>query len=403
MEQKLVVAVIGCGDFARNFVPLFKAHPLVKRVYVCDILPERAQEYHERFDVDIVDSFESALARPDINTVAIFTQRHLHGSLVTAALRAGKHVYSAVPMGISVEECKAIIDAVRETGKTYMMGETCIYYPSSMFCKKHYEQGDFGRFVYAESQYYHDIRHFPKNFREDLSSAGVPPFFYPTHSTAMVLNATNSHVTRVVAFGYEDREENDPTYRAGVNQWNNVFSDEYALMKLANGGTARVNECRRIGFKAPSSSLCSFYGTEGSYQFNNAQHIYARLTEKGVEATVVSDQVNPREMEAHRNEPDFVNRVANHEWQWDMYSPQHDERRKTLPASYEGQPNGHMASHQLLIDDFVTAAYYGRMPTVNAWKAARYTIPGLLAHESALRGGEPIDVPDFGDAPETLD
>ena len=92
MEQKLVVAVIGCGDFARNFVPLFKAHPLVERVYVCDILPERAQEYHERFDVDIIESFESALARADINTVAIFTQRHLHGSLVTAALRAGKHV-----------------------------------------------------------------------------------------------------------------------------------------------------------------------------------------------------------------------------------------------------------------------------------------------------------------------
>ena len=86
-----------------------------------------------------------------------------------------------------------------------------------------------------------------------------------------------------------------------------------------------------------------------------------------------------------------------------MYSPQHDERRRTLPASYENQPNGHMASHQLLIDDFVTAAYYGRMPTVNAWKAARYTIPGLLAHESALRGGEPIDVPDFGEAPEALE
>ena len=32
MEQKLVVAVIGCGDFARKFVPLFKAHPLVERV-----------------------------------------------------------------------------------------------------------------------------------------------------------------------------------------------------------------------------------------------------------------------------------------------------------------------------------------------------------------------------------
>ena len=38
-----------------------------------------------------------------------------------------------------------------------------------------------------------------------------------------------------------------------------------------------------------------------------------------------------------------------------------------------------MGSHQLLIDDFCTAAYFGKLPTVHAWAAARYTIPGLLA------------------------
>ena len=76
MEKKLTVAVIGCGEFARNFVPLFKAHPLVEKVYVCDVIPARAQEYSEKFDVEIVDSFESALKNPAINAVAIFTQRH---------------------------------------------------------------------------------------------------------------------------------------------------------------------------------------------------------------------------------------------------------------------------------------------------------------------------------------
>ena len=38
------------------------------------------------------------------------------------------------------------------------------------------------------------------------------------------------------------------------------------------------------------------------------------------------------------------------------------------------------------------------MPVVNAWQAARFTIPGLLAHESMIRNGEAIDVPDCGDA-----
>ena len=136
MAQKLTIAVIGCGGFAKGFVPLYQNHPYVEKVYVCDIIPERAQDYSQKFNVEIIASFEEAIARKDINTVAIFTQRHLHGPLVIAALKAGKHVYSAVPMGVSVEECQEIVALVKETGLTYMMGETCIYYPCSMFCKQ---------------------------------------------------------------------------------------------------------------------------------------------------------------------------------------------------------------------------------------------------------------------------
>lgn len=398
MSQKLNIAIIGCGDFAKNFVSLFKFHPLVEKVWVCDLIRSRAESYSQKHGVEIIESFETALQSKEINAVAIFAQRHLHGPLVKQALRAGKHVYSAVPMASRVEECQEIVEIVKETGLTYMMGETCIYYPCSMFCKSRYEDGSFGRFVYGEAQYYHDISHFPADFQKDRRSAGVPPFFYPTHSTAMILNAVSSHVTKVVAMGYED-QEHDGIYEKGVNQWNNVISNGYSLMKLANGGTARINECRRIGYKAPSSSISAFYGTKGSYQFSNAQHLVTRLTPEGVDLMEVSHLINPREMEENRSLADFKKKVANHEWQWNLFSPQHDERRKTLPASYLNMENGHMGSHQLLVDDFCTAVYYGNLPTVHAWAAARYTIPGLLAHESILRDSLPIDVPDCGDPP----
>lgn len=77
MAKKITVAVIGCGDFACNFVPLFQAHPYVEKVYVCDIIPERAREYSQRFGVEIIDTFENAIADSKITAVAIFTQRHL--------------------------------------------------------------------------------------------------------------------------------------------------------------------------------------------------------------------------------------------------------------------------------------------------------------------------------------
>ena len=401
MSGKLNIAFIGCGEFAKNFVPLFKLHPLVEKVYVCDLIAERAEEYSKKFSVEIVASFEEVLKRRDIDAVAIFAQRHLHGPLVLQALSAGKHVYSAVPMASEVEQCQQIVAKVAETGLTYMMGETCYYYPSSMLCRYKFQEGFFGKFVYGEAQYHHDISHFPANFRADKRSAGVPPFFYPTHSTAMLLAAADSYCTRVVAFGYEDTE-GDGIFEKGVNQWDNVFSNSYSLMKLANGGTARINECRRIGYKAPSSYVSSFYGTKGAYQFSNAQHILTKLTEKGVDLQDISDDVNPIEMTRHKDEVDFKQKVANHTWQWNMFSPVQKTEYDRLPESFKknGSVNGHMASHQLLVDDFCTAVFFGSMPPVNAWRAARWTIPGLLAHQSALKNGEAMDVPDCGEAPK---
>lgn len=400
MDTCLTVAVIGCGEFSPNFVPLFKAHPLVNKVYVCDLFRERADAVAQRFGVEVIGSFTDVLKRRDINAVAIFTQRHLHGPQVLAALAAGKHVYSAVPMASEVEQCQQIVELVKKSGQTYMMGETCYYYPSAMFCRETYRSGIFGKFVYGEAQYHHDISHFSQRFRDDLSSAGIPPFFYPTHSTAMLLSAVDSYALKVVAFGYEDQED-DPIFKKGVNQWDNVFSNSYSMMKLANGGTARINECRRIGYKAPSSYVSSCYGTEGGYQFNNAQHLLTVKTPKGVTLTDVSARVNPAAMTENGHDPDFKQKVANHQWQWNNYAPIQQADVDRLPDSFKvpGMPNGHMASHQLLIDDFCKAAAYGALPPVNAWQAARWTIPGLVAHESVLRDGEALAIPDCGDAP----
>lgn len=64
--------------------------------------------------------------------------------------------------------------------------------------------------------------------------------------------------------------------------------------------------------------------------------------------------------------------------------------------------SGHMNSHRFLVDDFCTAVHSGKLPPVNAWVATRFTIPGLVAHQSALKDGEWLDVPDFGDAPENI-
>ena len=396
MKEKLRVGILGCGEFSINFTELFKSHPFVEKVICADTEIEKAKEFGDKFGIAYYNSLDELL-ETDINAVAIFTPRHTHGPLVIQALKAGRHVYSAVPMASEITHCQEIVKLVEETHLTYMMGETCVYYPCSMFCKEKNDANEFGKFVYGEAQYHHDIAHFSDHHQSDIKALGVPPFYYPTHSLGMILNATNSYVTKVTAMGYEDTED-DPYFKKGINLWDNVYSNAFSLMRLANGGVVRINECRRIGWKAPSSFISSFYGTLGGYQFSNAQHVFAKHTQDGVELTDVSDYLNPEEMTKNKDDKDFKNKVANHEWQWDSYSPvQHKER---LPEEYDGLENGHMASHKFLIDDFCTAAYNGTLPTVNAWQAARYTIPGIVAYESLKQDGIPMEVPDCGNPPK---
>ena len=77
-----------------------------------------------------------------------------------------------------------------------------------------------------------------------------------------------------------------------------------------------------------------------------------------------------------------------------------------LPESYSDQPNGHNGTHQFLIDDFCRAYSTGKLSPTNIWEVARWNIPGLVAHQSALAGGVLMPVPDLGDPPsdwEVLD
>jgi hypothetical protein len=51
------------------------------------------------------------------------------------------------------------------------------------------------------------------------------------------------------------------------------------------------------------------------------------------------------------------------------------------------------------VHEFVEAAAENRQPAINAWEAARYMAMGVMAHKSALKDGETLSVPDWGDAP----
>ena len=404
--EKIRIGFVGCGQFCQHFVPLFKAHPTVSYIALCDTFRERAEDFMERFGADkIFDTFDEMIASDEINAVAIFAQRHIHGEMAIKALKAGKHVYSAVPMAIDVEEIREIVRLVAETGLTYSMGETGIYRPAAVFCRKGYREGKFGDVVYAEAQYHHDMSRLYDVFKYTEGDAwrkmaGFPPFFYPTHSTSMVLSATKAHAVKVAAFGYEEKQDTD-IFGEGQNYWDNPFSNTSMLMTMSDGAIVRISENRRVAWMIPETYISAFNGTRASYECSLLQHsLVTQKEEGGVLYEDVSDLLNPTELTAHKNEEDFMQRAVSGEWSGGEAPIQITSR---LPREFEGIGTGHAGTHKFMVDDFCQAVATGKLSPTNAWQAARYNIPGLVAHQSALQGGVMLDVPDLGDPPAGLE
>lgn len=397
------LGVVGAGQFSREFLPLWTAHPLISSVVVADRHPERRAEFAERFDVETVADAD-ALFDSTVDAVAIFAQRHLHGPLAIAALEAGKHVYSAVPMAIDLPDIEAIVRLVEERQLVYMMGETCIYYPGAMFCREEQARETFGNFVYAESQYIHDMRHgFIDAFRFSGGSdwkrvAGFPPMLYSTHTVGPLLAATGAHVTRVSAFGVRDSGA-DEIFGEGKNLWDNPFSNQVALHQLSNGGLHRVLEFRRAGYRPPGTHIGRFVGTEGAYESDGLRHSLHRSDPDGViQVTDVSELLTNPAVFARRNDAGFAEELAN--GRIEDVAPAPILGARMLPAEFAAMGSAHRGTHPYLVDDFARAVAAGALPPMDAWAAARATVPGILSHRSALDGGVPIDVPDLGDPPE---
>lgn len=384
------IGLVGLGSFGSAFADLFRRHPGVRRVALCDREPERVARFAEdpafRGKFSPKDAYESLddICKSDLDALVIITQPWLHAPQCLQAMESGKHVYSAVPI-LSVpdgdeilEWCDRLVEASRRTGRFYMLGETTYFRPEAMFCRRRAAEGAFGSFVYCEGEYFHDVdsacnlrevqRHrltskagqeWTARLKEyDARGVKTGPMHYPTHSTSGPVCVMNAHAVRVTCYGYRNQTE-DPYFQGAA------FSNETALFKMSNGAVVRICEYREIGL--PGSESFRVFGTKGSYTGHTWQtnRGVTPLTEDGMR-----DPLPPDVEEAFRE-------------------------GQTESAAY----GGHGGSHAYLVHEFVDAVMHNRQPATNIWEAARYMAMGVMAHKSAVHDGETLTVPDWGDAP----
>ncbi len=383
------IGLVGLGQFGREFADLFYSHPLVSRVALCDRESERIAAFAKKpswgakFNArDVYDSLD-AILKSDIDALVVITQPWLHAPQCVAAMEAGKHVYSAVPI-ITLPDsdeilswCDRLVKTASRTGMRYMLGETTFFRPEAMYCRRKGKEGAFGDFVYCEGEYFHDVDEPGCNLRDVYrsrmaSKAGQEglaiqksyrdrgirggPMHYPTHSVSGPMCVMKAHAVKVCCWGRPN--EKDPFFA------DSAFSDETALFQMSNGSTMRICEHREIG--VPGRETFRVYGTKASFEDGN-------WTDKHCPTPVTVQQ---------------------------MRDPLPQDVADAFASAYEGRDfyGGHGGSHAYLVNEFVEAVAKERMPAINAWEAARYMAAGAMAHKSALKGGEVLAVPDWGDA-----
>lgn len=399
------LGIVGFGEFSESFLDLFLTHPDIEKVVGCELVKERRDHIAKDFGIKMYASYDEMLeSDEELDSIAIFTQRHQHGPMIIKALEHGKNVFSAVPIGINVEEIKEIIALVEKTRLIYMAAETCYYFPCAIYCREKYKSGDFGKFVFGEAQYYHDITEMFDSFSGSgdpswKKVAGIPPMYYPTHSMTMLFSAVNEYPTQVSCLGFRD-DIGDEIYGEGCNNWDNPFSNETAIFRMSGGGVARINEFRRVGAGKPSSFITGIYGTKGCYQCSGMHHVFQHGPVFGQSASMedVSSLINSQKYEQNKDKLDMTVDPMLYKYHRG-YSKVHPIER--LPVAHRDIPDGgHSGSHAFLVDDFVRAVMTGKLPPNNAWDAANSMVPGIIAHESALQNGKLLDIPYMGKAPE---
>ena len=391
--NKLKVAIIGGGQFSSSFIHLFQAHPFVEEVALVELNPERRANIAAKFSIKRTFASLSELWDSDFNAVAIFTPRWTHAQIALEAIENGRHVYTAVPMGITQNEISQLVEASSKTKLTYFMAETSFYYPAVVFSRKKFAQGEIGKFVYGEGEYLHDMSHgfsdaYAANGGDDWkSTASFPPMLYSTHSVSTILSVTGAQATSVTCIGLKDTA-GDGIFDSNVSMWKNDQSNQIALFETSDGGVMRIAELRRVGTAPLESTVrMSIFGTEGSFEQQVGYASWATKNSFDIitdEIGTFSDVENPYSLK-----PDYIPPNL-----WDGgFARVHD--RSQLPKEFVGLSNGHGGSHQFMVDDFVMDAVGERKAPMNVIDAARFTIPGVLAHQSAQMAGQKLQIPQF--------
>ena len=364
--KKINIAIVGLG-FGAEFIPIYQKHPLANMYAICQRDEAKLNAIGDAFGIEKrYTNFETLLKDPNVDAVHINTPIQSHAEQTIQALRAGKDVACTVPMATTVEECRLIVEAVKESGKTYMMMETVVYSREYLFVKEMFDKGDLGKIQFVRASHQQEMAGWPGYWE------GLPPMHYATHCVGPIVGLIGKEASYVSCVGSGRIDENL------IPKYNSPFAIESCHIQFRNSDIA--GEVTRSLFNTARQYRESFdvYGSKKSFEWSQIEH----------EQPVIHTGETPTRVSV----PDFAHLLPKEIQSFTMQGVYDSESNQHLSFI---QGSGHGGSHPHMVNEFLNALHENRAPFPNAKQSANITCVGILAHESAMQGGVKLAMPEF--------
>ena len=152
MENKTVIAVIGCGRIANNMhLPAFEKLGNVYVKYACDLILSKAEKFKNKYDFveNAITDYKIALADDEVEAVYVLTPNFAHYTITMDALKAGKHVFCEKPITINYELSCEMAREAESRGKMLCIGVCNRFHVSVEALEKMNREGKFGNIYHV--------------------------------------------------------------------------------------------------------------------------------------------------------------------------------------------------------------------------------------------------------------
>lgn len=257
-ENNYKVGVIGYGWAATAHIDAINGtnQGTVTAVYSSrELNPEDLKSAHGS-DITPYQDLDAMLADPDVDVISITSYPNQHKDQAIAAARAGKHLIIEKPLALSLEDCRAIQEAVEEAGV-----KACVCFEvrwSNQFqtTQKLIADGTLGNIHYGEVDYYHGIGPWYGQYRWNTTKENGGSSFLSAgcHALDALVFCMGSEFISVSAMNAQSSHDIFTKYEYPTTT--------VALLNFANGAVGKV--ASSIDCFQPYYFHTHLVGSEGS-------------------------------------------------------------------------------------------------------------------------------------------